>query len=88
MVGVCVDSLEASSKMSEELKLSLPILVDAENRIAKAYGVYDQGNDIAWPAVFVIDDSGNIVWSEAAASYVYDSRPSVADILGKLDAIE
>ena len=41
-----------------------PILADSDQRVAEAYGVYNLlGDGLAAPATFIINKSGQIVWS-------------------------
>ena len=51
--------------------------------MADAYGVYNLlGDGVATPAVFIIDQSGQIVWSYVGQSA--SDRPSVQTILETL----
>ncbi len=63
--------------------LSYPILADPDHRIAAAYGVYNLlGDSVATPAVFIIDKSGQIVWSYIGQNI--SDRPSNQTILENL----
>lgn len=42
---------------------------DADRSLTKGFGVYDQGNDIAWPAVFVLDAKGAVAWRSFEDTY-------------------
>ena len=43
---------------------TFPILSDSDHRVAEAYQVYNLlGDGLAAPAVFILDKSGQIVWS-------------------------
>jgi peroxiredoxin len=46
-----------------------PLLADSEHQVAEAFKVYDLlGTGYAAPSVFVIDTSGDIVWSYVGQS--------------------
>lgn len=52
--------------------------------MAKSFGVVDEENGIAWPAVFVIGKDRRIAWR--SISETYTKRPSADELLGHLDA--
>lgn len=63
--------------------LSYPILADPDHGIAAAYGVYNLlGDSVATPAVFIIDKSGQIVWSYIGQNI--SDRPTNQTILENL----
>jgi len=59
-------------------------LSDPTRKLVKAFGVYDPGNDIAWPAVFLIDSDGTVVWRSFLDGY--KERPPVKEILDAIDS--
>lgn len=62
---------------------SYPILADADHRVAEAYGVYNLlGDGLATPAIFIIDKTGQIVWSYVGKDI--NDRPSSQTILENL----
>lgn len=62
MIAVSVDTAEDSKALAEKLSVTFPIIADTDRELTKAFGVYDQGNDIAWPAVFVVNGDGTVAW--------------------------
>ena len=58
VLGVSVDSVWANKAFADELHLEFPLLSDAKRQVSRAYGVYDEANDVASRATFVIDDAG------------------------------
>ena len=63
------------------------IAADVERRLTKALGIYDEGNDIAWPAVIIVDSHGKVGWVDVPDSYVKDSRPAPAAILDQVGKV-
>lgn len=85
MVGVAVDSAEDSNALVQRLRLSFPILEDTGLAVAQAYGVAMKDRDIAIPALFVIDRSGNVAWRYIGETMA--DRPhsaTIAEVLKKL----
>ncbi len=78
-----MDELDDSKELAEELKLTFPLLSDPEMAIIKSYGVEDPGNEVSWPAIFIIDREGGIAWRNIVDNYKV--RPAVADVLSEVD---
>lgn len=49
--------------------------------MTKALGIFDEANDIAWPAVLIVGLDGTIRWSDLPSSYTLDERPTPEAIL-------
>lgn len=58
IIGISVDTLALQQKFNDKEKLNFPLLADAEQKFAKAYGVF--GGKVANRTTFVIDKEGNI----------------------------
>ncbi len=69
MVAISVDGLEDSQGLVEKLSLTFPLVSDADRTLTKAFGLFDQGNDIAWPAVFVLGSDGHVAWRSFEDDY-------------------
>jgi peroxiredoxin len=82
IVPVCVDDAQQSQALVKKLNLAFPIAVDTSREVTKAYGVYDAGNDIAWPAIFIVDAAGKVTWRSLAENY--KERPSWQVVLDHL----
>ena len=62
-----VAPLESVEGWCQKAGISYPMLADADHQVAEAYGVYNLfGNELAAPAVLVIDTDGRIIWSRVA----------------------
>ncbi len=71
--------MEDSQALVKKLDVRFPVLSDTEAKLTKAFGLFDPGNEIAWPAVYVIDKSGKIAWRGFLETY--KERVTVDDIL-------
>ena len=83
LVALSVDSVPDSQALAEREKLSFPLLSDPDRTVIKAFGLDDPGNEIAWPAVYVLARDGTVVWRAFLDSY--KERPPVSDILAAVD---
>ncbi len=81
-MAVSVDSVPQSKKLSDSLSLAYPILSDPERKVVQAWGVDDAENEIAWPALFVVDKSGQI--TERLMLETYKDRPLPDQIFAAL----
>jgi len=64
IVAVAVHELIDARKVAQVTGATFPLLADPDHAVAGAYGVYNLlGDGLATPAVFIIDQSGQIVWS-------------------------
>ena len=77
--------------------ISYPILSDPEHKTIDAYGIRNPSFDdkvfegksfagVPYPAVFVIDKLGRVVW--AVVEEDYKKRPSNAEIRAALDTLK
>ncbi len=83
VVAISVDAVEKSKALAADLGLSFPLLSDPNLAVIRAYGVADESNEIAWPAVFLIDRDRTIKWRSAAIAV--GTRPSASDIIKAAD---
>jgi peroxiredoxin len=84
VVAISVDPVDKSQDLAREKGLSFALLSDPEMKAIRAYGVADESNGIAWPAEFLVEKGGRIVWRDTAKAVAV--RPSTADILNAWDA--
>ena len=82
LVAIVVDSQEENLALTKKLKVTFPILSDAKRATIKAYGLHDVGNDISWPAIYVVDADGKVKWRSLLERY--DVRPAVAEVIKQL----
>ena len=80
---MAVQGVANARRMVQLTGAAFPILADPDHWVAEAYGVYDLlGDGVATPAVFIIDPSGEIVWSYVGQNS--NDRPSAKTVLKNL----
>ncbi|NUP09405.1 MAG: redoxin domain-containing protein [Polyangiaceae bacterium] len=79
VVAISVDEVEDSVALAGKLSINYPLLKDEGLKVAIAYGVAMQGEEIAVPAVFVVNAQKKIVYTHVGESVM--DRPSVETIL-------
>ena len=84
-MAVSVDDASTSRSLAEALGLRFPLASDEQRKLIRKYGVLDEENDIAWPAIFVIGRDGKVAWRSLAESP--SKRAGVDDILAALDRL-
>lgn len=83
IVALAVQDQAGALTAQQETGVTYPILADANHQVAEAYGVYNLlGDSVATPAVFIIDKSGQIVWSYIGQNI--SDRPNNQTILENL----
>jgi peroxiredoxin len=82
--AVSVDEPADSMALRTRLTLTLPLACDVERKLTRAFGLYDAGNDIAWPAFYLLDRDGRVLfrWIEPT----YPERLPVAKLLDEVNA--
>jgi peroxiredoxin len=86
LLGLSVDGSWCHVAFARDRKLRFPLLADFEPKgaIARAYGVYRQGDGICERALFVIDPEGTIRWSYVSPIGI---NPSADGILTALETL-
>ncbi len=85
LVGISVDSLAASQKLSDQLGLGYPLLADEAAKVIRVYGVIEPDRRIAIPAVVAVDRDGVVCWRHV--SETVSERPdedALLDVISKL----
>ena len=72
--------------MAGKLKLTFPLLSDANHKVIDSYDILDPSGKYSIAAVFVLDKKGIVRWSYVAADYKI--RPLDETLLGELDKIK
>lgn len=66
VLGVSVDNVESHRKWAEELGgIAYPLLADEGGKLAKACGVFDEKEQVAMRATFILDQKRTVIFSEA-----------------------
>lgn len=68
-----------SAKLAAAHGLTFPLVSDPQHTAMDGFGVFDVENEIAWPAVYLVERDGTIAWRYLGDSYKV--RPTVDEIL-------
>jgi peroxiredoxin len=83
VVALAVHDRASAEAVAQVTGAPFPVLADPDHTAADAYAVYNLlGDGIATPSVFIIDTSGDVVWSYVGQSA--SDRPGVGVILENL----
>lgn len=74
-MAISVDPPATSADLAKKLGLTYPLLSDENRATIRAFGVEDVENGIAWPAIFIVDKHGKIVWRSLAQTYKIRAMP-------------
>ena len=90
LVGISVDGVWCHRAFARDRQLKFPLLADFEPKgaVARAYGVYRDGEGVAERALFVIDDEGRIAWSYLSPIAVNPGADGVLDALDQMPSEE
>ncbi|MFA0774527.1 MAG: hypothetical protein THHGLFOP_000023 [Candidatus Fervidibacter sp.] len=58
ILGISVDTAQTQKEFCAEQKLPFPLLADPEGKIAKLFGVFNEGWKLARRVTFLIDPKG------------------------------
>jgi len=87
LLAISVDDVLSHQNFAESLKLRFPLLADDNpaGDVASRYGVFNTGDGISERALFVVDQSGTIHWSEVSPR---DVNPGAHGILQALESLK
>jgi peroxiredoxin len=87
LVGISVDSKWSHLAYSTNNKFHFPLLSDFEpkGKIAKQYGVYNEGEGECLRALFVLDENGIIRWNYLSPTGINPGADGILDALETLD---
>jgi peroxiredoxin len=74
-VAISVDPPATSAELAKKLGVTFPLLSDESRATIRAFGVEDVENGISWPAIFIVDKNGKIVWRSLAQTYKVRAMP-------------
>ncbi len=83
-MAVVSDPVKTNRGLRDRLGLTFPVLADPLRKVIKAYGVYDPGNDIAWPALVLVARDGRVRWRHVTDNY--RKRLTTAEVLRRVGA--
>lgn len=79
LVAIAVDEPATSKVLAERLHLTFPLVSDVGGAAIKAFGVFDDETEIAWPSIFVVAADGTVVKRWLADTF--RERIATADVL-------
>ncbi len=83
VIAVAVQDIAGAQTSVHDTNATFPILADPDHTIADQYGVFNLlGDSVATPSVFVINQTGQIVWSYVGENI--NDRPTNQEILSNL----
>jgi glutaredoxin-dependent peroxiredoxin len=85
LVAISADSATRCGALAKKLGLQFPLLSDPDLAVIRRWGVADEENGIAWPAVYVVARNGRIAWRSLTENYT--KRPASQEIIAALDAM-
>ena len=85
-MGISVDPPDHNMEMKAKLLLPFPLLSDPRGDLARSYGVWNEGESVAIPAIVVVDRSGEIRYLYAGSDFA--DRPGDEEIFATLDDLE
>jgi len=83
VIALAVQSQDRAKVSAQAAQATYPFLADPDHQVADAYTVYNLlGDGVATPSVFIINKTGQIVWSYISQDA--NDRPSSDTILANL----
>ena len=73
-VAIVNDSVERNAAMVDKLLLDFPILSDADSALIKAWGLYNEREDVAKPSLILVNADRSIAFSYVGEDYT--DRPT------------
>jgi peroxiredoxin len=74
-VAISVDLPPTSAELAKKLGVTFPLLSDEGRATIRAFGIEDAENGISWPAIFIVDATGKVVWRSLAQTYKIRAMP-------------
>jgi len=84
LVGVSVDDVDRNAAMVEKLLLPFPLLSDPEGLVIAEWGVYDEQQRIALPAIFVVRSDMTVAYRYVGDDFA--DRPGDDEVFASLEA--
>jgi peroxiredoxin len=86
IAGISVDPPPNNAGMVGKLQLPFPLLSDPEGELARLYGLWNAEEDVAVPAVIVVDQSGEVRYLYAGRDRA--DRPEDEGVFATLDELD
>jgi len=79
LLAVSMDDAIIQARTSDKIKKAYPILMDTEGKAAKAFGVFNPAEKLAYPSIFLFDSEGKILYEHRGKSI--QDRPTLQTVL-------
>lgn len=90
LLGISVDGAWCHQAYAKANQLHFPLIADfhPKGEIAKSYGAFRDGEGVAERALFVLDETGRIVWSHLSPIAVNPGADGILDALEQMPKLE
>lgn len=90
LVGISVDGAWCHQAYARANQLHFPLIADfhPKGEIAKSYGAYRDNEGVAERALFILDETGHIVWSYRSPIAVNPGADGILDALERMPRLE
>lgn len=83
--AISVDPPRRNARMVGKLRLTFPVLSDPKGEVARAYDLWNEKENVAIPAVVVVDRSGEVSYLYAGQDFA--DRPTDGEVFSALDSL-
>lgn len=80
VAAVSADDLDGAKQMVQRKSITFPILSDPQGTMLRAWGRWDEGDDLGLSSTFVLRADGSVVFFEDDGEKYY-KRPDVRRVL-------
>jgi peroxiredoxin len=84
--AISVDPPRRNAAMVGKLRLPFPLLSDPKGEVARAYGLYNEGENVAIPAVVVVNRAGEVSYLYVGRDFA--DRPTDGEVFSALDTLD
>ncbi len=84
--AISVDPPHSNARMVGKLQIPYPLLSDATGEVARACGLWNEKENVATPAVVVVDRSGEVSYLYVGSDFA--DRPTDGELFAALDALD
>jgi peroxiredoxin len=83
--AISVDPTVNNARMVGKLQIPFPLLSDPRGEVARAYGLWNERENVAVPAVVVVDRSGEVTYLHAGSDFA--DRPTDGEVFAALKSL-
>ncbi|HEV2744406.1 MAG TPA: peroxiredoxin family protein [Rubrobacter sp.] len=84
--AISVDPPVHNARMVGKLRIPFPLLSDPKGEVARAYGLWNERENVAVPAVVIIDRAGEVTYLHAGSDPA--DRPTDGEVFAVLKALK